>query len=106
MPLGYPIELFSAGGWLALTVGMAALGVFYRALTLLVAQKIVKDYMIVIYSIIMTRSGVYMFNNGIGTTMYQTLFDLVPFLIIIYLLKPGKSALVGTKAYGLEVDNK
>jgi hypothetical protein len=106
VPLGYPIELFSAGGWLALTVGMAALGIFYRALTLLVAKKIVKDYMIVIYSIIVTRSGVYMFNNGIGVTIYQTLLDLVPFLIIIYLLKPGKSALVGTKAYGLEVDNK
>ena len=106
VPLGYPIELFAAGGWLALTVGMAALGVFYRALTLLVAQKIVKDYMIVIYSIIMTRSGVYMFNNGIGVTMYQTLLDLVPFLIIIYLLKPGKSALVGTKAAYLKMSHK
>jgi hypothetical protein len=106
VPLGYPVELFSAGGWLMLTIGMAALGIFYRALTLLVAKKVVKDYMIVIYSIVMTRSGVYLFNNGIGVAAYQILLELIPFLVIIYLLKPEKGGLVGTKAVCLKRSNK
>ena len=106
VPLGYPVELFAVGGWLALTIGMAVLGVFYRTLTLLVAKKVVKDYMIVVYSIVMTRSGVYLFNNGIGVTVYQTFLDLVPFLIVIFLLKPRYGGLLRTKMTHLKLKNE
>ena len=85
---------------------MAVLGVFYRTLTLLVAKKVVKDYMIVVYSIVMTRSGVYLFNNGIGVTVYQTFLDLVPFLIVIFLLKPRYGGLLRTKMTHLKLKNE
>jgi hypothetical protein len=71
-----------------------------------VAKKVVKDYMIVVYSIVTTRSGVYLFNNGVGVAVYQTFLDLVPFLIVIFLLKPRYGGLLRTKMAHLKLKNE
>ena len=49
---------------------------------------------------------IYLFNNGIGVTVYQTFLDLVPFLIVIFLLKPRYGGLLRTKMTHLKLKNE
>lgn len=87
VPLGFPMEMFAIGGWPMMLIAMVALGLIARKLCVLVAKPIVNDYEIVVYSVLVTRLMVYMFNNGIGVTGYQILIDLVPFLLIVMFVK-------------------
>jgi len=103
VPLGFPAELYAFGGYPLLLFGMALTGIGLRRLLQTVARPVVRDYMIVIYAMITTRSCVFLFNNGLGVALYQITLDLLPFLCTIFLIRmtgnsePRRSILIGWK---------
>lgn len=88
VPLGFPMEMFAFGGWGLLLVAMATIGFIMRKLCNIVTVPVLSDYRVVIYSIIVTRMMIYLFNNGLGVMIYQVVIDLIPFLFIVALVKP------------------
>jgi hypothetical protein len=87
VPLGFPAELFAIAGWPLLVLGMATVGYLLRRWTVLIARPSVADYVVALYAMGVTRAGVFLFNNGLGVTVYQMVTDSVPFLLAVLVLK-------------------
>jgi hypothetical protein len=87
VPLGAPMEAYIMGGWPLLIIVMAVIGVVLRQLPRLLDRPIVNDYLVIIYAMLASRLGIYLFNNGVGVSFYQILIDVIPFVLTVALLK-------------------
>lgn len=87
VPLGAPMEAYIIGGWPLLIVVMAIIGVLLRQLPRLFDRPVTNDYMVIIYAMLASRLGIYLFNNGVGVSVYQILIDVTPFVLTVALLK-------------------
>ena len=85
VPIGFPAEAYALGGWPSLIVLMAGFGFVLRLIGKIIARPEVDDYLVVVYAIFTTRISIYMFNNGLGVTIYQVFLDLVPLAAIVFM---------------------
>ena len=83
VPPGFVAELYWNFGIGGLCIGLFTFGVFLRQLFVCFMAHVDKPNAIIIYTLLVTRFGMFTFGNDLGTGIVKASLDLMPAVIIL-----------------------
>lgn len=89
--LGFPAELYWNFGWIGVCVGMLVAGVVLRSLYTVFLEYRNNISAAVIYALVVSRLTIFTLGSDLGTGILKTVLDLIPIVILIFLISQPAS---------------